>query len=151
MISSLQSFRAVGCWSLCLLTSTSLQIRLCSARPLLHKRLLCCKHEMYSPGHSGKHLLYESHVQCRKLWSACVEGWGHRQVCVRAVCTSESSFCPSIRYLWLKGGGAGGGRVSLAGMSTVSARVALPVRAHALGSAALQSPAGGTEHTRLPH
>lgn len=42
-----------------------------SAKKAGEKRLRCCKHEAHSFEHIGKCLLYEPHVQCKKLvWSA---------------------------------------------------------------------------------
>lgn len=70
---SLQSFRAAGCWFICLFTNMSLKDQAGPSQKAAEKRLLCCKHEheMYSPGQSGKRLLYESHVQCKKLCLVC--------------------------------------------------------------------------------
>lgn len=51
--------QAVQCWTII-------------AQTAAEKRLLCCKHEMYSPRHSGECLLYESQVQCKKLCLVCM-------------------------------------------------------------------------------
>ncbi|KAM7046845.1 uncharacterized protein M8220_006268 [Acridotheres tristis] len=69
----LQSFRAARCWFMCLFTRTSLHSGwTITAQKAAEKRLLCHKHEMYSPGRSGKRLLYESHVECKKLIQGCI-------------------------------------------------------------------------------
>lgn len=66
MISFLQSFRAEGRWSMCLLTSTY------HAGPLLHKTLQkrgCC---VANTRRTRVRLLYESHVQYKKLCLVCM-------------------------------------------------------------------------------
>lgn len=103
--------------------------------------MLCRKHEMYSPGHSEKHLLYESRFQCKKLCQVCTCR-GHAQGCVRGICTLEPRLCPSLCYARMRSGQS---RAGLPGQGWVSAVPALSRRgAHALASAALQSPARRT-------
>lgn len=115
-----------------------------TAQKTAEKRLQCCQHEMYSPGRSGKRLLYEFHVQCKNLCLACTCREPGAQIALRA------------GYLHLEVIVLPKHTVPLDGKPEVSPKARFPSAgmtrvqrgAHALASAAPQSPPAATAPAR---